>query len=98
MALFLDRMLAPEPRLRKGGWENDRRARGILEQGRGPRRDTEVRSIEVLGGRAVVRCTVTFMDDGRSLNNLRIFVRREGEWKLLGWANEPTSVRASISR
>jgi hypothetical protein len=43
--------------------------------------------IQVLGGRAVVQCVVIQGD--REFHNLRLFVRRDGEWKLLGWANEP---------
>jgi hypothetical protein len=26
--------------------------------------------------------------EGEKFHNLRLFVRREGQWKLLGWANE----------
>ena len=25
---------------------------------------------------------------GRDFHNIRLFVRRDGKWKLLGWANE----------
>ena len=43
--------------------------------------------IQVLGDRAIVQCVVT--QNGRDYHNLRLFVRRDGAWKLLGWANEP---------
>jgi hypothetical protein len=43
---------------------------------------------QVHGDRAVVACVVT--QNGRDFHNLRLFVRRGGEWKLLGWANQPS--------
>jgi len=52
-----------------------------------PGRETEVESISFYRNRAVVTCIVT-MDDGRRFHNLRLLVRRDNEWKLLGWANE----------
>ncbi len=51
----------------------------------GPR-ETKVESIEIYGDRAVVVCVVTF--GGNKYHNLRLFVRREKQWRLLGWANE----------
>lgn len=47
-----------------------------------------IEPIEVHGHRAIVKCVVTTAD-GRAFHNIRLFVRRDGEWKLLGWANEP---------
>jgi hypothetical protein len=49
-------------------------------------RETKVESIEIYGNRAVVKCVVTF--GGSKYHNLRLFVRRDNQWKLLGWANE----------
>lgn len=46
-----------------------------------------VEPIRLYGDRAVVECVVS--TGGRDFHNLRLFVRREGSWKLLGWANEP---------
>ena len=43
--------------------------------------------IEIHGNRAIVECIVTV--GARDIHNLRLFVRRDGQWKLLGWANEP---------
>src|SRR5262249_5737420 len=43
--------------------------------------------IELFGDRAIVQCIVTV--DDRDFHNLRLFVRRDGSWKLLAWANEP---------
>ena len=42
--------------------------------------------IEFYGNRAVVQCIVKV--GNREFHNLRLFVLREGQWKLLGWANE----------
>src|SRR3712207_4720215 len=36
--------------------------------------------------RAVVECVVT--QGEKDYHNLRLFVRRDGQWKLLAWANE----------
>jgi hypothetical protein len=55
----------------------------------GPDRDTEIESIQIYGDRALVSCVVTMRPDDKRFHNLRLFVRREKEWKLLGWANEP---------
>ena len=58
----------------------------------GPRK-TLTRSILLLGQtRAFVTCEVTMPIDGeeQTFENARLFVRTDtGEWKLLGWANEP---------
>jgi hypothetical protein len=43
--------------------------------------------IDVYGNRAIVQCVVAIGD--QQFHNLRLFVRREDGWKLLGWANEP---------
>jgi hypothetical protein len=50
-------------------------------------RDTRVESVQVYGDRAVVTCVVT--DAGQATHNVRLFVRADGRWRLLGWANEP---------
>jgi hypothetical protein len=42
--------------------------------------------IQLFGDRAIVQCIVSV--GGTDYHNLRLFVRRDGEWKLLGWANE----------
>lgn len=55
----------------------------------GPR-ETEVESIDVHGDRAIVKCSVTLKlaSGDKRFDNIRLFVRHEGQWKLLGWANE----------
>ena len=45
-----------------------------------------IESIEILGNRAIVQCVVT--QAGKRFHNIRLFVRLDGNWKLLGWANE----------
>ena len=57
----------------------------------GPDRVTQIKSIHLYGDRAVVTCIVTMKPEGQRYHNLRLFIRREGKWKLLGWANEPLS-------
>ncbi len=42
--------------------------------------------IEIYGDRAIVKCVVSYKDN--DYHNIRLFVRRDGGWKLLGWANE----------
>ena len=54
----------------------------------GGNRVTRIESIRFYGERAIVTCIVAV--GGQSYHNLRLFVRREGDWKLLGWANEPS--------
>lgn len=46
-----------------------------------------IEPIELFGDRAIVQCIVTV--DDQEFHNLRLFVRRDGSWKLLAWANEP---------
>ena len=52
------------------------------------KRETQIESIHIYGNRAVVTCVVT--DSGVVTHNRRLFAKTEGDWKLLGWANEPT--------
>ena len=47
-----------------------------------------IEPIQLHGNRAVVQCIIKVGD--RDFHNLRLFVRRDGDWKLLAWANEPT--------
>jgi hypothetical protein len=54
----------------------------------GERRDTEIISVDLDGDQAIVKCIVTMSPSGEKYHNMRLFVRQEGEWKLLGWANE----------
>jgi hypothetical protein len=52
-----------------------------------PSRTTDIiEPIQLFGNRAVVQCIVKM--GGQEFHNLRLFVKRNDEWKLLGWANE----------
>jgi hypothetical protein len=53
-------------------------------------RDTTIETIEIYGNRAVVRCVVAVMSNAgmKRFHNIRLFVKHEGKWRLLGWANE----------
>lgn len=57
----------------------------------GPGRVTRIESINIYGDRAIVNCIVTLdpETDPKQFHNLRLFVKQDGQWKLLGWANEP---------
>jgi hypothetical protein len=78
-----------------------RRANGDLNDGgeflkavkRSPARHTEIESINILGpNRAIVTCFVTLAVDTtpNRFHNVRLFIRDvDGQWRLLGWANEP---------
>lgn len=46
-----------------------------------------IEPIQLFGDWAIVQCVVTV--DDQAFHNLRFFVRRNGSWKLLAWANEP---------
>jgi hypothetical protein len=52
--------------------------------------DPDSIEIKVHGSRAVVSCMVIMTVEGeqKEYHNLRLFVRQDGQWKLLGWANE----------
>ncbi len=62
----------------------------------GARSTRIVEPIELHGDRAIVQCIVRVGD--QEFHNLRLFVRREGAWKLLGWANEPLAAAARPSQ
>lgn len=55
-------------------------------KGGGNRVTRIIEPVEVYGDRAIVRCIVKVED--QEFHNLRFFVRRDGSWKLLAWANE----------
>lgn len=86
---FLAGVLAPELAFS--------RANGLVDDGRrflqkaakkDPPGDLKPESIEIgtFGNRAIVRCVIA--QGGRNYHNIRLFVRREANWKLLAWANE----------
>jgi len=61
---------------------------GFLQNPKPGNRDLQVESIHVYRNRAVVTCMVT--DSEVVTHNIRLFAKEGGDWKLLGWANEPT--------
>jgi hypothetical protein len=84
---FLAGVLAPELAfLRADGKTVDDGGRFLQKVA--PRQSCElaVEDVEVLGSRAIVKCVVTC--GTARFDNLRLFVRLEGQWKLLAWANE----------
>jgi Domain of unknown function (DUF4440) len=68
----------------------------FLQTPRPGHRTLRIESVQVYGDRAVVACVVT---DAAQTNvnvvthNLRLFVRQDRDWKLLGWANAPVGLR-----
>ena len=52
----------------------------------GPRVTQSIDPIEIHGDRAIVKCMVSIGEE--KLHNVRLFIRCDGEWKLLAWANE----------
>ena len=54
------------------------------------RTDPDSLETKVYGSRAVVSCIVTMTvgDEQKRYHNLRLFIKQDGQWKLLGWANE----------
>lgn len=84
--------IAPELAFRRADRTTiDNRAAFLRKVKQNEPRETKVESIEVFGDRAVVRCIVTvkYVSGDKSFHNLRLFVRYDAKWKLLGWANEP---------
>ena len=54
----------------------------------GTRETRSIDTIKIYGNRAIITCIVKG-NDGLDYHNLRLFIRRDGSWRLLGWANEP---------
>jgi hypothetical protein len=92
---FLDRSLAPVFAFRRAGGALIDRITFLDGVKPSARRETEIEFVNLFGrDRAVVGCMVSVIEDDRRtrFHNIRLFVRsNEGEWKLLGWANEPIS-------
>jgi Domain of unknown function (DUF4440) len=92
-AEWLAKVIAPELAFRRANKEKsfDNREAFLAKVARSNDRETEVESIELYGDRAVVICIVTVKtkDGDTKYHNLRLFVRHDEDWKLLGWANEP---------
>lgn len=89
---WLDGVIAPKLAFQRAdGTTFDNREEFLEKVKPSDPRETEVESIAFYGNRAVVSCIVTLKSASgdKRFHNLRLFVQHEGEWKLLGWANEP---------
>jgi hypothetical protein len=88
----LSAVLAPAFAMRRASGATVDRAAFLQSVATSGPRTLTIKSIAVLGQeRAIVTCTVSMRDQDvpRTFDNLRVFVRAEGTWKLLAWANEP---------
>jgi len=90
---WFEHALAPALAFRRADLKTfDDRSAFISKIAPADRRDTAIQSIDVIGDAAFVQCVVTVRASAgdRRYRNLRLFVRdTAGEWKLLGWANQP---------
>ena len=84
---WLGRIIAPHLAFRRANGKINGRNEFLEGVRPSDDRETEIESIEIYGDRAIVTCVVT-LKDGKKFHNLRLFIRDEGGWKLLGWANE----------
>ena len=89
-AAWLEKVIAPQLGFRRVNGAFNSRSDFLASLMRGPARETAIEKIELYGDRAVVSCTVTVTSEQSvdRYHNLRLFVRDQGEWKLLGWANQ----------
>jgi hypothetical protein len=87
---WLAEILAPTFAFRRASGRFDGRCEFLLLVAPSETRDTTIEAIAVYGDRAVVRCVVAVKSPAgeKRFHNLRMFVRHDGKWKLLGWANE----------
>jgi hypothetical protein len=91
---WLARVIAPKLAFQRADRTTiDDREKFLEKVKPGPPRKTIIESIDLYGNRAIVKCIVGMGD--RRFHNIRLFVwiggqeGQGGEWKLLGWANEP---------
>src|SRR5262245_52045893 len=85
---YLAGVLAPELAfMRADGKTIDDAGRFLQKVAKKPEPgNIQIEKVEVLGSRAIVKCVV--VQGGKRYHNVRLFVRLEGQWKLLGWGNE----------
>ncbi len=89
---WLEQHIAPQLAFRRAdGKTIDNRIAYLNKVHSSEERKTTVTSIDIHGDRAIVVCLVTTSAQSgeKTYHNVRLFVRHEGKWKLLGWANEP---------
>lgn len=85
-------IIAPEFAFRRASGKIDGGIDFLKAVKAGDPRKTHIESIDLYGKRAIVKCVVSMGD--KKFHNIRLFVwidgqeGQEGQWKLLGWANE----------
>jgi 4-carboxymuconolactone decarboxylase len=87
---WLESVLAPQFVFRRANKRVDNRVSFLEGVTHSEPRETLVTSMELFRDRALVNCIVTQNKDSVSnrFHNIRLFIRIDGSWKLLAWANE----------
>jgi hypothetical protein len=88
----LEKLLAPVLAFRRANGDCVDKQDFLENVAKGAPRKTAIESIDLVGrDRAIVTCVVSMVDgeQQKSFHNIRLFVRMQDDWKLLGWANEP---------
>lgn len=87
---WFENILAPKFAFMRSNGTFDNRKKFIKKIKPSDPRETKIISIKVFENRAMVACIVTVKsaEGEKKYHNLRLFVRYEMEWRLLGWANE----------
>jgi Domain of unknown function (DUF4440) len=90
-SVWLDGVLAPQLAFRRANGQIVNREEYLQAVAPGGPRETQVESTVLFGDRAVVTCIVTIRSarGDQRYHNVRLLVRHEEKWKVLGWANEP---------
>lgn len=89
---WLSDVIAPKLAFRRADRNTvDDRTEFLKKIAPGEPRETSIDLIDIHGDRAIVRCTVTVKSaaEEKRYDNIRLFIRHAGQWRLLGWANEP---------
>ena len=90
-SVWLASVLAPELAFRRANGQIVNREEYLQAVAPGGPRETQVESTALFGDRAVVTGLVTIRSarGDQRYHNVRLLVRHEEKWKVLGWANEP---------
>jgi Domain of unknown function (DUF4440) len=83
-------VLVPALGFRRANGQVIDRAAFLAAVSAGAVRETELEQIQLFGNRAVVSGLVRMetAEGPKTVHNLRLFIRGEAGWQLLGWANE----------
>lgn len=57
----------------------------------GDRKYESTESVDVFNNRAIVKCIISMKNGVDKYHNIRLFIKKEDKWLLLGWANEKIS-------